>query len=1715
MATKGDINATVGLGIKTESGALKGLNDQINTLIRQVQSTVTGALKETDKMSAANVAKLREFSKAINQTEQTIKTLERYSKGNRSLLDFLGNDEQLQKQAKSIRNVQEYRRTLEQTTTTTGALRARINELDKAQTNSALKGGKSLDTQIAQQNRLRDALKEFETIQKRIGNTSLQAGLLSGDSQAKLAAFVTKAQEAQNIFSRMAGDRRVFNFDQGLNTLKLATAEMEKQVRLLQQQDKQVKKSAEAILATNKFADKRSLIGIANQATATGNFQKGGSEASIAQRLERATVLYGQARAQLAKAVETDAGSDRLTTLISRYNALKQVIGQTIASQRALVQEEAKSGNTGFKIFEAKARQISQLNKLNEKAAADEAARGFKIFEARARQAAQADKLNIKDANAQAANATRLFEAKVRQIQMLEKLGNKEAADQARQASKLFEARAKQLRDLAALEEREANQRAKKAYDQFEAYAKLKSKQYKDEQKLLNQQPQGSKLSQSIQGLIGDGGAALGARVGIYALAASGIYGVMNAAREAAQFVVEFEDKLAQLQAISGSTNQQMISMAETITEVGKNSRFSAVEIADASIQLAQAGFSSKEMSESLGDITAFAAASGTGVKESVDLITGALGAFQLQASDTSRVTDILSAALNRSKLSSQQIAQAIQYVGTTAYEQNISLEQMVATVGSVAQAGVRAGSTLGTGFRQFIVDLANPTDKLKEQLTALGITMGDIDIKTKGLPAVLDKLKTSGFGAAQAYEGLEVRAAAFYLAAKNNIDVYEDLMMAESQQGTAMLANERAMDSLSAQWQRFKNILADIANDNAPLGFLKDMVTTLSDFIESSREASKSSKQLAQDFSNNGIDSFGDGVNKIFNSDLIELWTQAYVDSMQRAADSTDDLALKNMYLEKINNTVRDSLDELATATADANTEVATQTQLVEAVTGELVRIQTQYTNTEGNSIRLQAETANLTNRFEGLQGLLGNTGNAFDDLVLAMQRYNVEAIKTLSLRQQTLATASQFEQVGLRDAISNQTESIKASPGYRSLLPKQRARVDWALANPNDRRSTVELAEVANQLPVGLGGQYKDLNRNLLRVGADIGKNNLLSSDISRAQRNARQMAAVSDTAVGQRGLSATTNGRVALNKLRSDTAGMSAAERKALGAETLATLSGEKAYLEGASRHPGITPDQATAFLQQASELESMVGELKGIITPTGKENKAAERAAKAGERDAKRKAAEARRAQKLAERNNMTAASSRLTASGKSIDAFFNDTGNLGTNISGITKMFEDSDALIKQWIENRKAVLAAAIDKGDMNPTQIEEMTKAANEEIAAKQKDVYQKQMQAVANGFSTYITEQQRKMSLESRRALQQPTRGLALAEGTAQGLSNPLYNIPEYTQVIASRQTDLARQALNVSTYADNENKIRGNDQLIDKLEASLQSVVDSLGNDKELLDTNPEIRELRIRIEELRQSNEDLGLSQDALNNSIKAVGLKPKTFSEGLSQAAQAFGIQNNTGIGIDERMINGLGGAIESVHGAFQNFFTDLMTGTASVGQAFGNMAKSVVAAIGEMAAKAVATQIFGLLLSFIPGATPITGSTTISTKAVPNWNGGPIGGKTPKRLIGGGRVSNGLSTRDSTLVHAAEGEFMMKRSSVQSIGESLLSDMNNRGAQALKGLGDKNLIMPQSQLQSNVYVVLPEERPTLGPADVLAVVSRDVLRGGATKQLIKQVAAGG
>ena len=271
-------------------------------------------------------------------------------------------------------------------------------------------------------------------------------------------------------------------------------------------------------------------------------------------------------------------------------------------------------------------------------------------------------------------------------------------------------------------------------------------------------------------------------------------------------FLRDFEVALKQTQAISQATDTQMRALSSSILSVAENSRFSAVEITEAATALAQAGFSMSEIETSLESVTVLATATGSSLKETVDIATASLGAFQLSAENMPKIANQITQAMNLSKLDIQKFQLAVQYAGNAASDAGLDFEELLSSVATVANAGVRSGSTLGTGFRQLLTDLVAPSEKFSAILTRLGLSASDVDIRTNGLVGALKNLREAGFTTADAYQSFEVRSVAFYTALSNNLETYDSLSGNLDNNTAAMDANEIQMNSLAAQTDRMTN---------------------------------------------------------------------------------------------------------------------------------------------------------------------------------------------------------------------------------------------------------------------------------------------------------------------------------------------------------------------------------------------------------------------------------------------------------------------------------------------------------------------------------------------------------------------------------------------------------------------------------------------------------------------------------------------------------------------------------------------------------------------------------------------------------------------------------------------------------------------------------------------------------------------------------------------
>ena len=82
---------------------------------------------------------------------------------------------------------------------------------------------------------------------------------------------------------------------------------------------------------------------------------------------------------------------------------------------------------------------------------------------------------------------------------------------------------------------------------------------------------------------------------------------------------------------------------------MGATTKFSASEAADAFTYMAMAGWKTESMLDGIDGIMQLAAASGEDLATTSDIVTGALTAFGLAASDSAHFADVLAAASSNS----------------------------------------------------------------------------------------------------------------------------------------------------------------------------------------------------------------------------------------------------------------------------------------------------------------------------------------------------------------------------------------------------------------------------------------------------------------------------------------------------------------------------------------------------------------------------------------------------------------------------------------------------------------------------------------------------------------------------------------------------------------------------------------------------------------------------------------------------------------------------------------------------------------------------------------------------------------------------------------------------------------------------------------------------------------------------------------------------------
>lgn len=212
---------------------------------------------------------------------------------------------------------------------------------------------------------------------------------------------------------------------------------------------------------------------------------------------------------------------------------------------------------------------------------------------------------------------------------------------------------------------------------------------------------------------------------------------LVAAATAAVKTSADFESSMSKVEAISGSTADEMQALRDKALEMGASTKFSAKESADAFTYMAMAGWDAEQMMNGISGIMQLAAADGLDLATTSDIVTDALTAFGLQASDSGHFADVLAQASSSANTNVSMLGESFKYVAPVAGSLGLSVEDTAVALGLMANAGIK-GSQSGTALRTALTNMVKPTDAMASKMEELGIEVTNADGTMKSLDEIM-----------------------------------------------------------------------------------------------------------------------------------------------------------------------------------------------------------------------------------------------------------------------------------------------------------------------------------------------------------------------------------------------------------------------------------------------------------------------------------------------------------------------------------------------------------------------------------------------------------------------------------------------------------------------------------------------------------------------------------------------------------------------------------------------------------------------------------------------------------------------------------------------------------------------------------------------------------------------------------------------------------------
>jgi len=335
----------------------------------------------------------------------------------------------------------------------------------------------------------------------------------------------------------------------------------------------------------------------------------------------------------------------------------------------------------------------------------------------------------------------------------------------------------------------------------------------------------------------------------------------------AAKLAGDFEAQLNTINTIVKLNGSQLTTLGEGIRKTFRETGAPLEELTSAYYDLLSAGVKVEDAQSVLNTAVKLGIGGIATTKESVDLLTTAINAYGLNASQAAGAADIFAAAVRDGKVTVAELSGSFADVAPLASQVGIKLEEIGAGYATLTARGVEA-TEVGTQFNRAIIELLKPGPELTQVMKGLGLETFETSIKQKGLVQTLEDVRVEAEKQGIPFQDLFGRLEAYKFAlattGPNQAKFNQELAAMGKAAGETNAQFEERQKGLNFQLAKLKAAAQDagITIGQALIPKLVPLIEKLSTFINQNQG------KIAE-FGQKLADSFGAFADKIQTTDF------------------------------------------------------------------------------------------------------------------------------------------------------------------------------------------------------------------------------------------------------------------------------------------------------------------------------------------------------------------------------------------------------------------------------------------------------------------------------------------------------------------------------------------------------------------------------------------------------------------------------------------------------------------------------------------------------------------------------------------------------------------------------------------------------------------------------------------------------------------------------